>query len=244
MNEEEVHDYTAHQNVGMIERAASVTAGAALLGVAAKRVNPAVTLLSSLAGFTLVYRGATGHCPFYATIGVSTAAESDADRSTSVAYGHGIRVEQAVTIQKPVDELFRFWRKIENLPLFMDHLEKVEAIDDKRSHWTAVGPAGSRIEWDAEIINEVENELIGWRSLEGADVDHAGSVHFKPLPADRGTEVRVILRYDPPAGKLGSLVARLFAEEPSQQVSSDLRRLRQILESGEEPSVEGQPRGG
>ena len=114
----------------------------------------------------------------------------------------------------------------------MDHLEAVTVFDDRRSHWTARGPAGSRVEWDAEIHNEIPNELLAWRSLPGSEVDNAGSVHF--TPTDTGdTEVRVVLRYDPPAGRLGAVVARLFGEDPSRQVAEDLRRLKQVVESGE-----------
>ncbi|HYC31071.1 MAG TPA: SRPBCC family protein, partial [Gemmatimonadales bacterium] len=114
------------------------------------------------------------------------------------------------------------------------HLESVRVMDERRSHWVAKGPAGSRIEWDAEIHNELPNELIAWRSLPGAEVDHAGSVHFEPSAAG-GTEVRVILRYDPPGGKAGAAVARLFGEEPSQQVAEDLRRFKQVMEAADFP---------
>ena len=133
---------------------------------------------------------------------------------------------------KPVEELYQFWRNFENLPRFMDHLESVTIIDEGRSHWVVKGPAGIRVEWDAEIHNEIPNELIAWRSLAGSEVDNAGSVHF--MPTEIGdTEVRVVLRYDPPAGKLGATVARLFGEEPSRQVAEDLRRLKQVVEAGE-----------
>jgi len=107
----------------------------------------------------------------------------------------------------------------------------------------AKGPGGTTVEWDAEVFNEKENELIAWRSLEGADVDNAGSVHFKPAPAGRGTEVRIVLKYDAPAGIVGSVMAKLFGEEPSQQIDEDLRRFKSLMEAGEIPSTEGQPTG-
>jgi uncharacterized membrane protein len=125
----------------------------------------------------------------------------------------------------------------------MNHLESVTQLDSLRSHWVAKGPAGTSIEWDAEIINEIPNELIGWRSLEGSDVAHAGSVHFTAAPGKRGTYLEVILRYDPPGGKLSAKVAMLFGEEPSLQIGSDLRRLKQLLETGEIATTDGQPRG-
>jgi uncharacterized membrane protein len=114
----------------------------------------------------------------------------------------------------------------------MDHLESVTVLDERRSHWVAKGPVGSKVEWDAVIHNEIPNELIAWRSLEGAEVDNAGSVHFTPTETG-DTEVRVVLRYDPPAGRVGAAIARLFGEEPSRQVAEDLRRLKQVVEAGE-----------
>jgi uncharacterized membrane protein len=124
----------------------------------------------------------------------------------------------------------------------MQHLEGVRA-EGSRSHWVACGPLGHRVEWDAEIITDSVNELIGWRSLPGSEVDTAGSVHFRELPEGRGTEVRVSLKYDPPAGKLGAAVARLFGASPQSQVREDLRRFKQFMETGEIPTTAGQPRG-
>jgi uncharacterized membrane protein len=152
--------------------------------------------------------------------------------ATSLRRGEGVRVDQRIVLNRPRGEVYRFWRRLENLPRFMDHLEAVAVLDERRSHWTAKGPAGSRVEWDAEIHNEIPNELIAWRSLQGSGVDNAGSVHF--MPTENGdTEVRVLLRYDPPAGKLGAAAARLFGEDPSRQVAEDLRRLKQVVEAGE-----------
>jgi uncharacterized membrane protein len=131
-----------------------------------------------------------------------------------------------------VDEVYRFWRNLSNLPQFMTHLERVEELDRTRSYWTARGPAGITVSWEAHIINEVPNELIGWRSVGDADVVSAGSVHFNPTP-NGGTEIFVRLQYEPPAGRLGAWVASLFGEEPSQQIREDLERLRAVLETGE-----------
>jgi uncharacterized membrane protein len=172
-------------------------------------------------------------------LGVNTAKETDA---TSVAYARGFRVVKSVTIARPAEELFAFWRDFTNLPRFMQHLESVTPIDATRSRWVARGPAGLHVEWEAEIVNETENSLIAWRSLEDSDVDHAGSVHFEPL-GDRGTAVKVILRYDPPAGAVGMVFAKLFREEPSQQIADDLRRFKQLMETGEIATTEGQPAG-
>ncbi|TMC89174.1 MAG: SRPBCC family protein, partial [Chloroflexi bacterium] len=138
---------------------------------------------------------------------------------------------------------YRFWRNFENLPRFMEHLKSVTVIDNKHSHWVARAPAGTSVEWDAEIINERENELIAWRSVGDATIGNAGSVHFTPAPGGRGTEVKVVLEYDPPAGRAGVIMARLFGEEPDQQVREDLRHFKEIMEAGEIPTTEGQPSG-
>jgi len=144
-----------------------------------------------------------------------------------------IRTKRSITVRKPVEEVYAFWRNFENLPRFMRHLESVSVMDERRSHWVARAPAGKTVEWDAEIVDERENEMISWRSLPGAGVYNAGEVRFNPAPGNRGTEVRVTLEYDPPFGKLGSKVAMLFREEPGQQVQDDLRHFKQVMETGE-----------
>ena len=147
--------------------------------------------------------------------------------------GRGIRVEKAVTINSTAEQLYSFWRNFENLPRFMDHLQSVTVIDEKGSHWVARGPAHIKAEWDAEIINDIPNERIGWRSTEGSRVDNAGSVHFKRASGDRGTEVHVVLRYDPPGGVIGAAFAKLFGEDPAFQVQEELRKLKELIETGE-----------
>jgi uncharacterized membrane protein len=156
-----------------------------------------------------------------------------------VARGEGIKVEHTITVNRPREEVYHFWRQLENLPRFMDHLESVTVLDEDRSHWVAKAPAGTKVEWDASIQDEIENELIAWRSLPGSDIDNAGSVHF--LPAGEGTEVRVVLSYDPPAGRVGAAVAKLLGEEPEQQVEQDLRRFKQVMEAVETPARSRKP---
>jgi uncharacterized membrane protein len=145
----------------------------------------------------------------------------------------GIRVYEAITINRPPEEVYRFWRNLENLPRFMVHLELVRQLDDRRSYWIARAPLGSTAEWTAEIVEERPNELISWRSVEDSQVPNSGTVRFVRAPGDRGTEVHLDIRYDPPAGAVGAAIAKLFGEEPSQQVDGDLRRLKQVLETGE-----------
>jgi uncharacterized membrane protein len=218
-------------NVGRRERWISAVAAAAVAAYGLRR-RGGRRLLLPIAG-ALLGRAMSGRCAVNKMLGRNTALD-DAPSSpvTSVGRGEGVRVDERIVINRPRSDVYRFWRNFENLPRFMDHLEAVTVLDDRRSQWTAKGPAGSRVEWDAEIHNEIPNELIAWRSLPGSEVDNAGSVHF--MPTDTGdTEVRVVLRYDPPAGKLGAAVAWLFGEEPSRQVADDLRRLKQVVEAGE-----------
>jgi uncharacterized membrane protein len=147
--------------------------------------------------------------------------------------GGPIDVTASITINKPASEVYQFWHNFENLPRFMRHLESVRVLDGRRSHWVASAPAGMSVQWDAEMTEDRPNELISWRAIEGADVPNSGSVQFKPAGGDRGTVVHVNLQYSPPGGPLGAAVARLFGEEPSQQVHGDLRRFKQVLETGE-----------
>lgn len=151
----------------------------------------------------------------------------------------GVRVEQVVTINRSIDEVYAFWRDFGNFPRFMRHLAHVEVLDDRRSRWRATAPAGMTVEWDAQIVQDRPGEWIAWRSLPGSGVTNSGSVRFAPAPGARGTEVRVQLEYTPPAGAVGRGIAWLFGEEPRQQVRNDLRRFKQILETGEIPISDG-----
>lgn len=227
-------------NVGSKERVASAITGGALVLYGMSHWNWR-GLAATLIGGSLVYRGATGHCKCYEALRINTARE--ANDTVSVPSGAGIKVEKSVTINKSPEELYSFWREFQNLPSFMRHLESVNVIDEYRSHWIAKAPAGMTVEWDAEIINEKENELIAWRSTKDSQIPNAGSVRFIPISNGRGTEVKVSLSYDPPAGKIGSLFAKLFGEEASQQVQDDLRLFKQLMETGEVATIEGQTSG-
>lgn len=154
-----------------------------------------------------------------------------------------IPITVSLVINRSPEELYRYWREVSNLPRFMQHLERVEVTGERRSHWVAKGPAGSTVEWDAEITDERPNEFIAWRSIEGAEVDHAGSVRFEQAPGNRGTIVTVEMQYRPPLGTLGAAVAAWFGEDPPQTVKRDLRRFKQIMEIGEIITTDGQPAG-
>lgn len=156
---------------------------------------------------------------------------------------HGVRVERSMTINADRDELYRRWRQIDRLPDFMRHLDAVQVIDDRRSHWTAIGPFEQRLEWDAEIITDRGGEIIAWRSEPGGDVDTAGSVRFTDAPAGRGTVVTVEIKYDPPGGRPVARLAEMFFSGLDQRVQEDLRRFKQLVETGEIPTTEGQPAG-
>ena len=151
----------------------------------------------------------------------------------------GVRVERVTTINKPVHEVYQFWRNFENLPRFMRHLESVEVLDERRSRWRAKAPAGLHVEWEAELLQDRNGEWIAWRSVEGSGIRNSGSVRFQPAPGARGTELRVQLQYDPPAGSVGRLIASLFGEEPDQQIHEDLHRFKQLMETGEIPLSDG-----
>jgi uncharacterized membrane protein len=229
-------------NVARPERIGSVAVGAGLVGYGLRRRDP-VGLVAALVGAFFIRRGATGHCSVYQALGVSTGA-SDAildarehsdltSRAATVNARKSIKVEHAVTIEKPRAELFAFWRNFENLPRFMDHLVSVRVDSATRSHWTAKAPAGKTVEWDAEIVNEVPDSIIAWKSVGDPDVPNAGAVNFSDAAGGRGTVVRVTVDYEPPAGRLGLFLSHIFTEEPDQQIREELRRLKQLMESGE-----------
>lgn len=230
-------------NISQSERTLSLVGSAATILLGLNRRDPLGVLLIALGGY-LGFRGATGHCYVSEALGINTA-ERESGNLVSVPHQQGIRVDKSVTINRPVEELYQFWRNFENLPRIMYHLEavKIQDGDGTRSHWVAKAPAGLKVEWDAEIINDVPNERIGWRSLEGTSVPNAGAVIFRPAAQGRGTEVQVSLKYDPPGGAIGSAIAKLFGEEPSLQIQGDLFRFRQLMEAGEISTTTGQSSG-
>jgi uncharacterized membrane protein len=229
-------------NITQAERIASAIGGGLLAVAGLQRRTPA-GIAMALIGGDLLRRGITGHSYAYEAMGFRTAPRGQGADVISVPYELGIRVDKAVTIARPRQEVYQFWRSVSNLPRFMQNLVSVTVIGSNRSHWVARAPAGRTVEWDAVIHNERPGELLAWRSLPGSDVDHAGSVWFKDAPGGRGTEVSVELQYNPPAGALGALFASLWGREPGQQIQEDLHRLKQLMEVGEVLLVEGQPAG-
>jgi uncharacterized membrane protein len=226
------------RNVGPTERLVSLGLGTCLtvFGLTGRRVSP----LALTAGGFLLYRGLAGNCPMYQALGVGTDGTSGPE--AVIPAREGVKVERAVTVNRPAGEVYRFWRNLSQLPRFMEHLKEVRETGAGKSHWVARGPLGVAVEWDAELIED-RPEVISWRSLPGSDVDTAGSVHFTAAPAGRGTEVRVALKYDPPAGKVGAAVARLFGESPEKQIEADLAKFKSLLDAGDVSSTIGPPAG-
>jgi uncharacterized membrane protein len=233
-----------NQNINQTERFVSVASGGilALLGLARR---DAVGLAIAAIGGALGYRGVTGHCHAYQALGINTANETNRNHDQQLTEPNGVNVEVAFLINKSPESLYEFWRNFENLPKFMSHLETVKIIDDKRSHWVAKAPTiyGGQVEWDAEITTDIPSSQICWRTSSGADIEHVGSIRFEAAPGDRGTHVYVRINYQPPAGKVGRLLAYLFREDPEQQIRDDLRKFKRIMEVGEVPCTDGQPRG-
>ncbi|WP_291428929.1 SRPBCC family protein [Deinococcus sp.] len=200
-------------------RMISGAAGGALLLMGLRKRGVLGLGLAAVGGY-LAYRAATGNDPVMAAAGLSGNS----------AAAKPIFVEHSVVIDRSAQDVYDFWRKLENLPQIMSHLESVTALDEKRSRWVAKAPLGTHVEWEAEIVNDKPGQRIGWHSLPGATVDNAGSVQFESLPSG-GTRVHVALSYRPPAGPLGAAVAKLFGEEPSQQIAEDLQKFKAAFEA-------------
>ncbi|HEX5274368.1 MAG TPA: SRPBCC family protein [Candidatus Rubrimentiphilum sp.] len=188
-------------------------------------------MLMGAAAAHLLYRAATGYCPIYAALGIASVPDGRTHNpNASVPYGTGVRVEETIAIEMPASGLYAFWRRLETLPQFMHHLDDVTVLTPTRSRWRVHAPGGKLVSWEAEIVNDVPDKLIGWRSLPGSAVNHAGSVHFDR----RGsvTDVRVVLEYVPRA-PFGASIAKLLGEEPQKQLAEDLERFKSIAERGE-----------
>ncbi len=187
------------------------------------------TLFAAAGGY-LIYRGITGY---------GEANDGFYDERTRMG---GVQVKESITVEKPVSELYSYWRNLENLGSIMTHLESVRELGGERSRWVATGPLGTSVEWDAVITDDRQDELIAWRSVENADVPNEGAVRFSQTGRNgESTQVLVSLTYHPPGGALGAAIAKLFGEEPAQQISDDLKRFKREMESG---TISGTPYSG
>lgn len=207
----------------------ALTAGSALVSYGLSRRSWR-GLCYFAAATPLIYRGLAGAWPGRRGNGALPVAGDREDTRVALGGSGGVHVQESVTIDVPVAKAFSYWRQLENLPRFMQHLESVTDEGEGRSHWIACGPAGIRVAWDADIINEIDNKLIAWRSVPGSDIVTAGSVNFDGLGDGGGTRVTVHLQYEPPAGKVGNLVATLLGGAPSQTIRADLKHFKEILE--------------
>lgn len=220
------------QNVHESERILTGVVGAALLGMSMGRRSPEGGLMAA-AGAVLAHRALTGFCPVYAAMG---KAPEYPDHSANTVVAHAPKVDCQVMIHMPPEELYPFWRNLENLPLFMRHLESVERLDERRSRWTALGPLGLPISWEAEIFREEPDRVIAWRSLPGQAIRQAGAVRFVPRADGEFTELRVSLQYSPPLGRAGAAVAHLLGADPEKQIREDLEQMKRMLEAELEQS--------
>lgn len=219
------------KNVAPSERVLSAIGGVFIAGYAVKRRDASTPFLLFLGGFLMV-RGLGGRCELYTRLGLDS---NRFRRKPGVPGNKGIHLERSIELSLPPAQVFGYWRNLENLPLFMPHLKSVKRAEGGVSHWSVVGPAGTTIEWDAEIINERPGELLAWQSLPGAQVPNAGTVRFSPGTNGSGTLVTVVLQYQPPGGRLGAAVAAIFGETPETQLEEDLARFRDWVEA--EPTI-------
>jgi len=204
-------------------RAALCVGGAALVAFGLKRRSLG-GLGAAAFGGDLIYRGLNGEGHLHDVL--------FRDRPQGLPYGRGVKLKTSLLVNKPAGQLYRLWRNFENLPCFMSHVEDVQVIDSQNSHWIVRGPAKTTVEWDAEVIADRPNELIGWRSKENAEVDHAGSVRFQPAQDGR-TMVTVALQYNPPAGTAGANVSKFLGIDPRRQIREDLSRFKRFAESAD-----------
>lgn len=225
---------TSDVNVGRFERLASVVGGGLLATVGLRRAAVPRMLLTATGGL-LATRGVTGHSKIYDLLGLDTARPGRKAKP--------VRLKQAITVYRPREEVYGFWRELSNLPRFMPHLEKVEDLGESRSRWTARAPRDlGTITWEAEVTEDDPGRRLAWRSRPGADITNAGIVRFEDLPGERtGTEVHLDISYGPPPGDVGSLVGQMLNPINKQLVKEDMRRFKRLMETGEIPTTEGQP---
>lgn len=226
-------------NVGEEERVWSTVGGGLLLTYGLKRASIGGILLAAVGGY-LAYRGMSGHCPVSERIGRNTAGEEAGPIQP-------IEISTSLTVYKPREEVYQFWRKLENLPRFMSHLKEVRQLDSTHSHWIAqlgegkVAETVGSVAWDAQIIHETANERLVWKSVEGASIDNAGEVRFTDSPDGFGTQIHATIRYRPPVGHLGGAIMKLFNPAFSQLIENDLRRFKDVIEKGEQTAAEQLP---
>jgi len=221
-------DFASGVNVGDRERAVSTFAGGASLLYGLLRGGASGWALAGL-GAIVAYRGLSGQCQLYQALGIDHASRA----GDQVQGNLGTKIERSVLVNAPSEQVYRVWRRLANLPRFMSYLERVDELDARRSRWTVRVPAGVAVTWDAELINDVPNEVIAWKTIDTKLIDHAGSVRFERAPDGRGTIVRVSMQYAPPAGEVGHALARALGQDPASQIDKDLVQFKRAMEAGE-----------
>lgn len=227
-------------NVSWPERMVSTTIGALLFtnGIGNLFSNPLSALLKTAVGGYLVYRGASGNCALYSMLG----------NNENLVHSGSVNVRMTMVVNKPKEEVYRFWRKLENLPLFMKHLKTVQEQDNKRSHWEALLPGNlGLIKWEADIVEEEENRKIAWQSLPGSMIENAGKVVFEEALGGQGTRLDIVISYRPPAGDLGRGIANLLNPMVERYIREDVANFKSHIETkanvpgGESVSVGHEP---
>ena len=215
-------------NVGKLERIASILAGTALLVKGLQNEEKKSGIAMAIAGGMLFFRGATGHSIIYTIAGKKKLPDTVKN----------INIMTKLTVNSPRQEVYDFWRKLSNLPLFMTHLEKVEVIDSKRSHWSAKVPGHlGKIEWDAEIVKEIDGELLGWNSLPHASINNAGKVEFRDAD-ENGTEITVLITYRAPFGDVGEGIASMLNPMFKKMITKDVKNFKRYIEAGDIATIE------
>lgn len=220
-------------NVGPEERTVTALLGAMMVAWGARERHFLGTL-AALGGAALLARSATGHCPGYAAMAPTTEQDRIAREQ---GWSTAVTARQSIVIDRPRDEIYRFWRDQANLPRFMQDLEHVEKLSEQSTRWTVLGPGGRRLHWVSTIVEDRPPELISWAAGNGADVRNAGWVRFHDVGHGMQTQVDAFMAYEPPAGKLGHAVASLLGRDPGHSMQRNLQQLKQILES-ERPARE------
>lgn len=238
---EEAHRQNlAHVNVNDVERWASGIGGTLLAVTGLKRGGLGGLALAAVGG-ALLYRGVTGQCHLYAALGIETAGGRSG--KTGLDVHKGTLVKHTVTVNRPMEQLYDYWRDVTNLKTFMNHVESITPEGEDVSRWAVRGPMGKQLSWHSRIIVANPHHVIAWQSLPGGDVNNAGSVRFREAPAGRGTEVTLEVNYEPPAGAIGQAIAKWMGEDPAWYVVDHLQRFKQLMETGEiATNNHGQPR--
>jgi uncharacterized membrane protein len=219
-------------DLGQPERLASAAAGGLLLFYGLRNPTP-INLLLGAVGASLIYQGTVGR----------NLVETVRTGQPLIAEPNGLRVKKSMTVNRSPEEVYAFWRNLENLPRFMTHVRSVQRHGDGRSHWVVAGPRGTVLKWDAQITVDRPNEMIAWQTIPGSRIDHRGYVKFVPAPGGRGTEVHVAMEYQPPCGEAGKLLGTLLGGITEQQIQEQIRNFKNIMETGEIPTIKGQTSG-